>query len=216
MSKEKTGLRDRKKEMTRRAVQKVAMNLFARQGYAATSVEQIAGAADISPATFYRYYQDKEDVVFSLDYSSFIEKVVSARPDSESLAATIQALLKQLGEWFEADRDLYLTRYDLMKSIPALRARRGLLRQDALDKLAQLIAPRLDLTPDNYELRLSLAIGLAAEAETTSHWAEKKGVDSLPLLFEQVFQQIKPMLRVAPQASKATPTAHQRSVKRPK
>ncbi len=41
----------------------------------------------------------------------------------------------------------------------------------ALDKLSQLIALLLKLKPENYELRLALAIGLAAEAETTSYWA---------------------------------------------
>jgi AcrR family transcriptional regulator len=57
------GLRELKKTRTRQAVQQAAMQLFDQQGYAATTVEQIAAAAEISTATFYRHYSDKEDIV---------------------------------------------------------------------------------------------------------------------------------------------------------
>src|SRR5215472_13540966 len=57
------GLRERKKAKTRAAVQRHALRLFQEQGYDATTVEQIADAAEISPSTFFRYFPTKEDVV---------------------------------------------------------------------------------------------------------------------------------------------------------
>src|SRR6478752_5242520 len=57
------GLRERKKAKTHASIQEHALRLFGEQGYAATSVEQIAAAAEVSPSTFFRYFPTKEDVV---------------------------------------------------------------------------------------------------------------------------------------------------------
>lgn len=60
------GLRERKKLATRRAIRRAALALFEAQGYAATTVEQIAQAADVAPVTVYRYFGTKEATVVSV------------------------------------------------------------------------------------------------------------------------------------------------------
>lgn len=50
------GLRERKKAKTKAAIQQHALRLFRQQGYQATTVEQIAEAAEVSPSTFFRYF----------------------------------------------------------------------------------------------------------------------------------------------------------------
>ena len=66
------GLRERKKAKTRAAIQTQALRLIAEQGYEATTVEQIAEAAEISPSTFFRYFPTKEDVVVEDDYDPLL------------------------------------------------------------------------------------------------------------------------------------------------
>jgi AcrR family transcriptional regulator len=58
------GLRARKLEKTRNEIIRVALTLFLRKGFDATSVEEIAAAAEVAPRTFYRYFPTKEHVIF--------------------------------------------------------------------------------------------------------------------------------------------------------
>ena len=67
------GLRSRKKEKTRRAIEDAALELFAEQGYEATTVNQIAERAEVSTATFFRYFGTKQEVIFAEDGNEFAE-----------------------------------------------------------------------------------------------------------------------------------------------
>jgi AcrR family transcriptional regulator len=61
------GLRDRKKIQTGEAIRREAMRLIEENGYANTTVEQIADAAEVSPSTFFRYFPSKEMVLMAND-----------------------------------------------------------------------------------------------------------------------------------------------------
>ncbi len=197
------GLRERKKVRTRQVVQQVAMQLFDQHGYAATTVEQIAAAAEISTATFYRYYSDKEDVVLSLDASPFVEKVLTECPANASLDMIVQALFQHLATWFELERELVVARYRIIHNVAELQGRSPVRRQAMLKLLANLIAPRFDLLPSNYELRFAIAIGIAAQAEAVSHWAENGGRESLGSLLTDAFHKIQPALKIDAESKKA-------------
>ena len=74
------GLRELKKQRTRSAIQEAALDLIDRQGYDATTCEQIAAAAEVSGATFFRYFPTKEDVVLTDDYDPMITLAITTRP----------------------------------------------------------------------------------------------------------------------------------------
>src|ERR1700721_1489235 len=88
----KTGLAARKKERTRRQLAEAAAELFYERGYAATTVDDIVAAVDVSPRTFFRYFPTKEDLVVALGSTSFdlFLEELRARPPEESLQEAVR------------------------------------------------------------------------------------------------------------------------------
>ncbi|MEV8637052.1 TetR family transcriptional regulator [Streptosporangium sp. NPDC051023] len=120
------GLRERKKQKTRLALIDAALDLFAEQGYEATTVDQIAAAADISPRTFFRYFATKEDVALSLplDGQEVMLAELAARPPEEppftALGHAMRAVVTMLGEGDLADTTRFLKARELIENTPAL------------------------------------------------------------------------------------------------
>ncbi|MFC7713287.1 TetR/AcrR family transcriptional regulator [Nonomuraea recticatena] len=80
-----SGLRERKKARTREAILREAFRLFRERGYNATTIDQIAEAAEISPATFFRYFPTKEDLVTFDRFPPLIE-ALQVQPPGEPVA----------------------------------------------------------------------------------------------------------------------------------
>jgi AcrR family transcriptional regulator len=59
-----TGLRERKKEQTRRLIAETARALFGERGFERVTVAEIARAADVSEQTVFNYFRTKEDLVY--------------------------------------------------------------------------------------------------------------------------------------------------------
>jgi AcrR family transcriptional regulator len=91
------GRRERKKRQTSEAIQVAARRLFAAQGYAATTVQQIADEADVSERTLFRYFESKEDLLLP-DVEAFfraVESAIRARPADETpLTSIFEALVE--------------------------------------------------------------------------------------------------------------------------
>jgi AcrR family transcriptional regulator len=118
------GLRERKKAKTRAAIRRHALLLFRKQGYEQTTVDQIADAAEVSPATFYRYFPTKEDVVLKDDLDLLTVEALEAQPLSLSPIAALRAAVAATVSSLSAEE---LARYretaELSLAVPEVRAR---------------------------------------------------------------------------------------------
>ncbi|TDD54961.1 TetR family transcriptional regulator [Nonomuraea terrae] len=123
------GLREQRKQRTRRALAEAALRLFDAQGYDATTVAEIAAAAELSPATFFNYFPSKEEVVFAdrLVNAGVLARALEERAPGEPPA---EVLLRAVGQALESPAwsvtpggDLVPVRARLIASVPVLRAR---------------------------------------------------------------------------------------------
>lgn len=65
------GRRSRRRRELHQSILATAAELFARDGYDATTVEKIAAAVDIAPATFFNHFRSKEDVLREIGQDVF-------------------------------------------------------------------------------------------------------------------------------------------------
>jgi AcrR family transcriptional regulator len=147
----KIGLAARKKERTRRQLAEAAAELFYERGYAATTVDDIVAAVDVSPRTFFRYFPTKEDLVVALGATSldlFLE-ALRDRPPKESLqVAVAEAVDQSLASGWE-DTTKVRSFLALLRETPALRARWLEEAYGKRDLMAEVIAIRTGTDPSD-------------------------------------------------------------------
>lgn len=150
----KQGLRELKKARTRAEIQRQALLLFQRQGYAATTIEQIAAAAEVSQSTFFRYFPSKEEVVLYDDYDPILMAALVRQPTELSPIAAIRRTLQEVYAQIPQDQlKLEIQRGRLVNSEPELRARTLQATVDTADMLAGAVAERAGRDPHDFAVR---------------------------------------------------------------
>src|ERR671919_462614 len=101
------GLRERKKQRTRAELTEAAILLFTDRGFDATTIEDIVGEVEVSPRTFFRYFDSKEDVVIGFfdDMGVELRGMLAARPQGEAPFTAVRRALGALIELFTTELD---------------------------------------------------------------------------------------------------------------
>jgi AcrR family transcriptional regulator len=99
--------KERDKEFRRHQILNAATNMFAKKGFSGATIENIAEAADFSPATIYLYFKNKDELYASLSLKMLkvlVEKIESIG-DQENLSPKekIKALPEALYQVYETD-----------------------------------------------------------------------------------------------------------------
>jgi AcrR family transcriptional regulator len=173
-------------------IQSEALRLFSDQGYAETTVEDIADAAAISPRTFFRYFATKEDVVLWDEYDPQVGALLAARPDDEPVAESFRAIMSEtLGGLLRRDSEQLLTKVRLLSSVPELRARFLEMQASLLSstespgfEMAAALAHRHHV-PDERQLRATVGALSAAVTIAIDEWQRDGGTSDLLSLFDQ-------------------------------
>jgi len=184
------GLRERKKARTREAIIDAALDLFARQGFEATTVEDIAAAADVSPRTFFRYFESKVDLVMARNeaHGDKIGPLIAARPASEGPLEALRQVMQQLLSEQLADPSL-MREFQVMMSTPTLR---NMAREHFYEEEAELVSAfAARLGTDDGDLTANVMAGAAAATiwAVIDRWlVDGTAVERLSPMIDEAFE----------------------------
>jgi AcrR family transcriptional regulator len=158
------GLRERKKQRTRRQIIDAAMGLFAERGYHATTIADIAEAADVAPRTFFSYFPSKEAVVFhNVDRNlDGLRSALRDRLPGETAFDALRRFVDAMFDEWTAAGDEALLRKRLCREDEGLANFEGGVMARLHELLLEAIAADLDEPPDALRPRLVAAAAVAA------------------------------------------------------
>lgn len=172
------GLRERKKARTKATIQREAVRLFREQGYTATTIEQIAEAAEVAPSTVFRYFSTKQDLVFSHDYDLPFTMLFQAQsPDLTPIQAERRAIRSILDDISDQELALQRERWVLILSEPELwGASLGNITR-SMQVMSEQVAKRAGRSPGDASVRAYTGAVFGVMLQVSLDWANDPDMD---------------------------------------
>jgi AcrR family transcriptional regulator len=185
------GLRERKRLQTRERLTRAAISLFLERGFEATTLDDIAAAADISRRSFFHYFASKEDVVFAWQEESMAALVaaVAARPASESMLAAAENAIAAMVRQLEPGEAIAIAR--LKRDNPALQARDQVKHVKLERALAEALGRRAGHKTERLQARLVAMIATGAMRIGGEVWTAEGAREKPEALVKQTFAAIR-------------------------
>ncbi|MGZ4790405.1 MAG: TetR family transcriptional regulator [Ilumatobacteraceae bacterium] len=176
------GLRQRKKDSSRRAIEDAAWELFAEQGYEETSINDIAERADVAPRTFFRYFPTKEAVMYP-QFEELLQSVreeFHKRPVDEPVIASLFASFEVLSGSLEGEGSRARQRMEMMKRPGEHPPGTDYFRTRLAEVTAELVLER-EGDSEEARMRARLASGVVSLLIDTAHncWIEAGACEPL-------------------------------------
>ncbi|MFI9262409.1 TetR/AcrR family transcriptional regulator [Streptomyces sioyaensis] len=139
------GLRERKKEETRRRIAATAWRLFAERGFEAVTVNEIAEAAQVAKATLFTYFPTKEALALQGVGDDDLAGIVTGRPAGVTALAALRAHFRALaaGPMTGLDPEVLVARVRVIFDSPALSGATNALLYQQRQQLTQALTAEL-------------------------------------------------------------------------
>jgi mycofactocin system transcriptional regulator len=165
--------RGRRPSTSRQDVARAALDLFSRQGYDDTTVDQIAAAVGVSRRTFFRYYDSKREVVWGEFDAELIRlrDQLEAAPVDQPMMDVIRRSVMATNRFGARELDELRIRIGLTSSVPSLVAHSAVRYAEWCDVVAVFVAGRLGGTPDDLDPQTVARAALGAAMAAFAYWA---------------------------------------------
>jgi AcrR family transcriptional regulator len=183
------GLRERKRQATHARIADEAARLAAQKGVAATTIDEIAAAAQVGRATFFRYFDAKEVAVaegFSVPWLQLLIDNLDAQPvHLDAMTAVVETFRGFAPVLDDAGAQLVLQQAKMAVASPALQAWTLHVYVRFEQAIAASVAARFDdLAPDDPRPQLVGALTMSAVRICLDTWLASDGSKDLPSLLQ--------------------------------
>lgn len=177
---------------SRAALERLAFELFARQGFEATTVDDIAAAAGIGRRTFFRYFSSKNDLVWG-DFEGQLRRLLTLLEETGPDVPVMDAIRRAVVEFNRFDpRQVpwHRQRMELILGVPTLQADATLRYASWRAVITEFVAGRTGLPPSAMVPRLAGNVVLAAAVSAYEHWLSGEGGAELSELLDEAIRQV--------------------------
>lgn len=173
-----------------RRTQDAALDLFEERGYGAVTVDEIAAAAGVGPATVYRAFGTKERVILWDEYDPMLLEAVAERlRDRPLLQAVTEALTASLARVYRTDKKRILRRARLLLSEPALLAAAALDNVKLRGALAEVFLAG-GATATELDAAVAAAAVVATLDTAVRRWVEASGRTPMDEVLREAFESL--------------------------
>jgi mycofactocin system transcriptional regulator len=165
-------------------LERIALDLFIRNGFTETTLDDIAAAAGIARRTFFGYYSSKNDVVWG-DFDALLrgmEEWLVRSDDDRPLLATLTEAVVRFNDLPPEAIPAHRQRMSLILHVPALQAHSTLRYADWRGVVARFAARRLKRPVDALLPQLIGHLALGAAVTAYEQWLADESADLRRLL----------------------------------
>lgn len=190
-------LRERTRRAVRAELMAVGMDLFARNGYDNTTIDEIAAAAGISRRSFFRYFTSKEDVVLGHQETlgEALLDALSARPVDEDAWTALRRAFDVVIARQDRDRATALALGTMLELNPALRGGNHARQCEWHDTLLPHIIARLEPAPSvavaEARAEAVIAAALACLESANRAWLAADGEPALAEILDDLMRTVR-------------------------
>jgi AcrR family transcriptional regulator len=185
-----SGLSERTRQRTRREIADAAGQLFIEKGYAATTVKDIAEAADVSTRTFFRYFPSKDDVITAIASSTMDETIdrLGQHRRGINLLSALREMLDASVARVEEDPESALAFQLMLRESPVLRGRWLEEQRRSRDRLAEALAAWFPRSASPMAAHLAAGAAMLGLDVAVGRWADEGGRPDLMKLLDQALR----------------------------
>jgi mycofactocin system transcriptional regulator len=174
----------RKRVTSRAELEHVAFELFERQGFDGTTIDDIARAAGIGRRTFFRYFPSKNDIPWG-NFAEELERMraqLSAYPGQIPLMEAIRRAVVDFNRVPADQLPWHRRRMELILRVPALQAHSTLRYASWRQVVAEFVGQRIGQRPDALAPRTIAYAALGVAVAAYEQWLETDDADLVWLL----------------------------------
>lgn len=203
----------RRRDRTRSALTAAALDLFRTKGYDATTVDQIADAADVSPRTFFHHFATKEEVLFGghEERRRGVISTLEKRLETTSVWEAICSAMMTVVDAFETDPAFFRERARLYAREPGLRAAVLSINDKLVNDMAEVVAAKLGRRTEDLTPRLIATLANGAMRSAIDCWVSSRADADLRAMAIEALRIARPALREAAKVDSSTKSVRRKS-----